>query len=110
MVKVDPMKKMLDIDEQIKKLKEKQKRLISKAQREAGKFLMEQWNVNDLEQAKELIEHFKEQALQITSTQEKFESNDSQTSSENINHENTPSPGNSRQNENTQEEKVLQGS
>ncbi len=27
MVKVDPMKKMLDIDEQIKKLKEKQKKI-----------------------------------------------------------------------------------
>ncbi|MGR9635219.1 hypothetical protein ACU82A_29960 [Bacillus cereus] len=71
---------------------------------------MEQWNVNDLEQAKELIEYFKEQALQITSTQENSESNDSQTPSENINHENTPSPGNSGQNENIQEEKVLQGS
>ncbi|EOP32266.1 hypothetical protein U0X36_25865 [Bacillus thuringiensis] len=97
MAKVDPMKKMNDIDEQIRKLKEKQKRLMSQAQREAGKYLMEQWGVSDLEQAKQLIDQFSEQAILINSNQKDSESNDE----ENKHHENT-STGNTPSDETLQ--------
>ncbi|MED0649896.1 hypothetical protein P9246_10845 [Aeribacillus pallidus] len=61
-MKKDPLSKAQQIEEQIKKLQEKQKQYIEKAQKEIGRYLMETWDIEDVDQAKLLIEKFKEEA------------------------------------------------
>jgi hypothetical protein len=61
------------IDEQIKKLKEKQKRILLNSQKEIGKHLMETWSVEDVTEAKALIDSFKDQVnsiKQVSSSEE----------------------------------------
>lgn len=47
------------LEEQIRKLQEKQKLYIEKAQKEIGQYLMEAWDVEDIDQAKALIDSCK---------------------------------------------------
>lgn len=58
-MKKDPLSKVQQIEEQIKKLQEKQKQYIEKAQKEIGRYLMETWDIEDVDQAKLLIEKAK---------------------------------------------------
>ncbi|MBT2701297.1 hypothetical protein J7E79_28970 [Bacillus sp. ISL-40] len=53
--------KITDIEEQIKKLKEKQKRILTNSQRDIGKYLMDTWGIEDVNEAKTLIDLFKDQ-------------------------------------------------
>jgi hypothetical protein len=53
--------KINDIEEQIKKLKEKQKRILTNSQKEIGKYLMDTWGIEDVNEAKTLIDLFKDQ-------------------------------------------------
>ncbi|MCQ6267822.1 hypothetical protein M1K46_19530 [Fictibacillus sp. WQ 8-8] len=52
---------ILEIEEQIKRLRDKQKRLVAKTQSEIGKYVMDTWNIQDTESAKVFIDLFKEQ-------------------------------------------------
>lgn len=40
--------KITDIEEQIKKLKEKQKRILNNSQKDIGKYLMDTWGIDDV--------------------------------------------------------------
>jgi len=63
MVKQNTKEQLLSIEEQIKKLKEKQKRILSNSQKEIGKYLMDTWEVEDVKEAKALIDTFKNQVI-----------------------------------------------
>ncbi|PDM40513.1 hypothetical protein CN643_08630 [Parageobacillus yumthangensis] len=62
MARKDPLSRAQEIEEQIKKLQEKQRKYIEQAQKEIGQYLMETWDIEDIEQAKLLIDEFKEEA------------------------------------------------
>jgi hypothetical protein len=61
MAKPNTKEKITNIDEQIKKLKEKQKRILTNSQKDIGKYLMEVWGMEDVNEAKILIDLFKDQ-------------------------------------------------
>lgn len=44
----NPTDKIDSIEEQIKKLKEKKKRVQAKAEREIGKYLLKSWNITEI--------------------------------------------------------------
>lgn len=50
------------LEEQIRELREKQKKIIEQAQKEIGEYVMESWEVEDIEQAKKLIDKFQAEA------------------------------------------------
>ena len=52
LVKQNTKEQILGIEEQIKRLKEKQKRILNNTQREIGKYLMDSWEVEDVNEAK----------------------------------------------------------
>jgi len=62
MSKRDPLSQAQKLDGQIKKMQEKQKRYIEKAEKEIGNYLMETWDIEDIQQAKEVIDYLKEYA------------------------------------------------
>ncbi|MFH0068476.1 hypothetical protein [Peribacillus sp. NPDC056705] len=66
MVKRNTKEQILSIEEQIKKLKEKQKRILNNTQREIGKYLMDSWEVEDVNEAKELIDSFNNQVKSLS--------------------------------------------
>ncbi|RDV23397.1 hypothetical protein DXK91_02750 [Parageobacillus toebii] len=81
MARKDPLSRAQEIEEQIKKLQEKQRKYIEQAQREIGQYLMETWDIEDIEQAKLLIDEFKEEAKKyFDSAQNTEESNGQKTS------------------------------
>ncbi|MGM1023740.1 MAG: DUF6437 family protein [Bacillota bacterium] len=65
------------IEEQIKELREKQKQLVEKAQSEIGEYLMETWQVEDIEIAKKMIDKFKDEARASFTSSDKIEKNNS---------------------------------
>lgn len=81
MTKHDTKKQIENIEEQIKKLKEKQKRILNNSQKEIGKYLMDKWAVNDVKGAKFLIDSFKNQVKSFSeaapSKEKEKEENDS---------------------------------
>ncbi|MGF6947760.1 hypothetical protein QF028_000253 [Neobacillus sp. B4I6] len=74
--------KINDIEEQIKKLKEKQKRILTNSQKEIGKYLMDTWGIEDVNEAKTLIDLFKDQVKVYS---EVASSNEEQKEEETIN-------------------------
>ncbi|MBT2655396.1 hypothetical protein J7E81_09115 [Bacillus sp. ISL-18] len=71
--------KITDIEEQIKKLKEKQKRILTNTQREIGKYLMDTWRIEDVSEAKILIDLFKDQVkvyYEVASSNEELETDE----------------------------------
>lgn len=50
------------LEEQIRELREKQRKIIEQAQKEIGEYVMESWEVEDIEQAKKLIDKFQAEA------------------------------------------------
>ncbi|WP_307273689.1 hypothetical protein [Peribacillus sp. V2I11] len=66
MVKQNTKEQILSIEEQIKRLKEKQKRILNNTQREIGKYLMDSWEVEDVNEAKELIDSFNNQVKSLS--------------------------------------------
>ncbi|MCM2534614.1 hypothetical protein NDK43_22565 [Neobacillus pocheonensis] len=61
MSKQNTKEKISGIEEQIKKLKEKQKRILTNSQKDIGKYLMDTWGIEDVNEAKTLIDLFKDQ-------------------------------------------------
>lgn len=66
LVKQNTKEQILSIEEQIKRLKEKQKRILNSTQREIGKYLMDSWEVEDVNEAKELIDSFNNQVKSLS--------------------------------------------
>jgi len=62
MAKRDPLSQAQKLEEQIKKMQEKQRNYIEKAEKEIGNYLMETWDIEDIQQAKEVIDYLKEYA------------------------------------------------
>ncbi len=52
MSKPNTKDQILSIEEQIKRLKEKQKRILTNSQKEIGKYVMDTWEVEDVNEAK----------------------------------------------------------
>ncbi|MBT2757928.1 hypothetical protein J7E71_18810 [Mesobacillus foraminis] len=65
MPKKNTKEQIVDIEEQIKRLRDKQKRILLNSQREIGKYLMETWEVEDVNQAKDLIDMCKDQVISL---------------------------------------------
>ncbi|WP_121614466.1 hypothetical protein [Mesobacillus foraminis] len=65
MSKKNTKEQIVDIEEQIRRLREKQKRILTNSQKEIGKHLMEVWEIEDVEEAKMLIESFKDQVISL---------------------------------------------
>lgn len=82
MARRDPLSRAQEIEEQIKKLQEKQRKYIEKAQREIGQYLMKTWDVEDVEQAKLLIDKFKEEAKKYFSSGQNSEGSNGQKTSD----------------------------
>ena len=61
MVKQNTKEQITNIEEQIKKLKEKQKRILTNSQKEIGKYLMDTWEVEGIKEAKVLIDSLRDQ-------------------------------------------------
>lgn len=59
MSKRDPLSQAQKLEEKIKEMQKKQQDYIAKAEREIGKHLMIEWDIEDIEQAKEIIETLK---------------------------------------------------
>lgn len=62
MSKRDPISQAQNLEKKIKEMQEKQQRYIEKAQREIGEYLMNTWDVEDIQQSKLLIDKLKDQA------------------------------------------------
>lgn len=82
MARRDPLSRAQEIEEQIKKLQEKQRKYIEKAQREIGQYLMKTWDVEDIEQAKLLIDKFKEEAKKYFGSGQNTEGSNGQKTSD----------------------------
>ena len=76
LVKQNTKKQILGIEEQIKRLKEKQKRIINNTQREIGKYLMDSWEVEDVNEAKGLIDSFNIQVKSLSEASSSKEDNE----------------------------------
>lgn len=61
MARRDPLEQAQKLDEKIKEMKEKQQQYIEKAEREIGNYLMDKWEIEDIEQAKEVIDYLENQ-------------------------------------------------
>ena len=66
MSKPNTKEQILSIEEQIKRLKEKQKRILTNSQKEIGKYVMDTWEVEDVNEAKRLIDSFKAQVISVS--------------------------------------------
>lgn len=58
-------KKIDTIEDKIRKLKEQKKKMQEKLERQVGRMLIEEWGVEDIEEAKLYIQRFKEQVLSL---------------------------------------------
>ncbi|MFF5400357.1 hypothetical protein ACFY5J_23910 [Peribacillus butanolivorans] len=76
MVKQNTKEQILSIEEQIKRLKEKQKRILNNTHREIGKYLMDSWEVEDVNEAKELIDSFNNQVKSLSEASSSKEDNE----------------------------------
>lgn len=56
------------IEEQIRDLQQRKKNLIEQVSKEIGQYLMETWKIEDTEQARKLIDQFREQAAAEAAT------------------------------------------
>lgn len=59
MSKRDPLSQAQKLEEKIKEMQKKQQEYIAKAEREIGKHLMVEWDIEDIDQAKEIIDKLK---------------------------------------------------
>lgn len=65
MARKSTLGKVQQLEEQIKELRDKQKKLIEQAQKEIGEYLMDSWEIEDVEQGKKLIDKFRGEAKAI---------------------------------------------
>ena len=80
MARKDPLSRAQEIEEQ--KLQEKQRKYIEQAQKEIGQYLMETWDIEDIEQAKLLIDEFKEEARKYFNDEHNAEESNGQKTSD----------------------------
>ena len=66
MSKPNTKDQILSIEEQIKRLKEKQKRILTNSQKEIGKYVMDTWEVEDVNEAKRIIDSLKDQVKSLS--------------------------------------------
>ena len=83
LVKQNTKEQILSIEEQIKRLKEKQKRILNNTQREIGKYLMDSWEVEDVNEAKELIDSFNNQVKSLSEASSSKEDNEEEKNFQN---------------------------
>lgn len=76
LVKQNTKEQILSIEEQIKRLKEKQKRILNNTHREIGKYLMDSWEVEDVNEAKGLIDSFNNQVKSLSEASSSKEDNE----------------------------------
>ncbi|KRF64356.1 hypothetical protein ASG99_21225 [Bacillus sp. Soil768D1] len=76
MVKQNTKEQISSIEEQIKRLKEKQKRILNNTHREIGKYLMDSWEVEDVNEAKGLIDSFNNQVKSLSEASSSKEDNE----------------------------------
>ncbi|MCO0599160.1 hypothetical protein NGI46_17250 [Peribacillus butanolivorans] len=76
MVKQNTKEQILSIEEHIKRLKEKQKRILNNTHREIGKYLMDSWEVEDVNEAKGLIDSFNNQVKSLSEASSSKEDNE----------------------------------
>ncbi|MFE4242282.1 hypothetical protein [Peribacillus butanolivorans] len=76
MVKQNTKEQILSIEEQIKRLKDKQKRILNNTHREIGKYLMDSWEVEDVNEAKGLIDSFNNQVKSLSEASSSKEDNE----------------------------------
>ncbi|MGW6298504.1 hypothetical protein [Peribacillus butanolivorans] len=75
-MKQNTKEQILSIEEQIKRLKEKQKRILNNTHREIGKYLMDSWEVEDVNEAKGLIDSFNNQVKSLSEASSSKEDNE----------------------------------
>lgn len=76
LVKQNTKEQILSIEEHIKRLKEKQKRILNNTHREIGKYLMDSWEVEDVNEAKGLIDSFNNQVKSLSEASSSKEDNE----------------------------------
>lgn len=74
MNKRDPLSQAQKLEEKIKEMQKKQQDYIAKAEREIGKYLMIEWDIEDIYQAKEIIKKLKPEVEKIFTNQSQEES------------------------------------
>lgn len=72
MAKKSKLGQVQKLEEQIKELREKQKKIIEQAQKEIGEYVMDSWEVEDIDQAKRLIDKFQTEAKTAFSKSEEI--------------------------------------
>ncbi|UOR14097.1 hypothetical protein [Halobacillus amylolyticus] len=71
MTKRDPLSQAQKLEEKIKQMQNRQKHYIEKAQKEIGQYLMDTWDIEDIDQAKEVIDSLKGNAQQYFENESK---------------------------------------
>lgn len=59
MSKRDPISQAQKLEEKIKEMQRRQRNYIEKAEKEIGNYLMKEWGVEDIQQAKKIIKELK---------------------------------------------------
>jgi predicted amidohydrolase len=57
--KRDPISQAQKLEEKIKEMQRRQRNYIEKAEKEIGNYLMKEWGVEDIQQAKKIIKELK---------------------------------------------------
>lgn len=70
MVRKSKIEKINSIEDQIKELKQKQREMLDTLYMDIGKYVVSEWDCNNDAKLKELVDHFKSEALQILSSEE----------------------------------------
>ncbi|MCM3571268.1 hypothetical protein [Neobacillus mesonae] len=75
MAKQNTKEQIISIEEQIKRLKEKQRRILTNSQKEIGKYLMDTWGIEDVSEAKNIIDLCKDQVVSLKEVSSSNEEN-----------------------------------
>lgn len=69
------------LDEKIKEMQERKRKYITKAQREIGEYLMTTWDIEDIDDAKKVIDALKDNANQLFNNEIEVNENEAEASS-----------------------------
>lgn len=81
MSKRDPMSQAQKLDEKIKEMQERKRKYITKAQREIGEYLMTIWDIEDIGDAKKVIDALQDNAKRFFDNETETNENDAEASS-----------------------------
>lgn len=65
MARKTKIEKINSLEEQIKELEQKKKKMLELLYIDIGRYVVTEWNSNDDKELKALIDHFKEEAIKI---------------------------------------------